>query len=56
MKIKELIFALVQKSEGRVGKLLETRELYFGRISKSAEGIENNSVGTFGLAKEFAGC
>jgi hypothetical protein len=54
MKTKELIFALVQKSEGRVGKLLEMRELYFRRISKSSEETENKDLGTSGLAKECA--
>jgi hypothetical protein len=56
MKIKELIFALVQKSEQRAGKSLETRELYFWQISKSAEETENKGVVTFGLAKECAVC
>jgi hypothetical protein len=56
LKLKELIFALEQKSERRVRKLLETLGLYFALFSKSAEVTENMAVGTFVPAKEFVIC
>jgi hypothetical protein len=52
MKAKELIFALVQKSAARVGKLLETQGLHFGGVRKSAEVREKGRVGDLLAEKE----
>jgi hypothetical protein len=54
MKIKELIFALGQKSEEIVRKCLEMQGLVFALAAKSAQVNENKDVGIFVPAKECA--
>jgi hypothetical protein len=51
MKAKDLIFALVQKSEQGVGKLLETLELHFSAKSKSSELTDNARFGAAAMCR-----
>jgi hypothetical protein len=52
LKIKELIFALVQKSAEIVRKRLEMRGLVFALAAKSAQVNENKDVGISAPAEE----
>jgi hypothetical protein len=54
MKIKDLLFALVQKSEQIVRKRLEMQGLVFALAAKSAQANENKDVGILVPAKECA--
>jgi hypothetical protein len=56
MKIKELIFALVQKSAERVRNVLEMQGLVFSLVAKNAEANENKRLREFAPRKEWAIC